>query len=248
MSLPNESPDPQAPAALPRDANAVAREKPIAENGSAPVSLWILTACGLVAITAGGILGATRGGISYASTFPKGYVRSAPPGAAEKGSQPKEALAAFVKRGEKIYSAKCNGCHGPDAKGGAAYPSLVGSKWVLGETDRFAMIILNGLQGPTSTGKDYGVMPSQASGLTPEDLAGVMTYVRNHFGNTAGDIVTPDMAKAAIEISAKRSKAGQAVTGAELDADHAKALPGDPLDPKTLVDPITLKPATAAKP
>lgn len=229
-----------------RDAAACAREKRIADNGREPISLWTLAVCGVVAVIAGAIFGKAGNVFSYSTIFPDGYERKKAPGEGSGGPQTKEALAAYIKRGEKVYSVKCNGCHGPDAKGdGANFPSLVGSKWALGETERFAMVILNGLQGPTSSGKTYGVMPPQAAGLAPEDLAGVMTYVRNHFGNTVGDVVTVDMAKAALEISAKRSKAGQQVTGEELDADHLKNLPGDPLDPKTMVDAIKLVPAAA---
>jgi hypothetical protein len=144
---------------------------------------------------------------------------------------------------------KCNGCHGPDAKGnGSSYPSLVGSPWVMEMSDRFSMIILNGLDGPTSSGKTYGLMPPQGIGMSPEDLAGVMTYVRNNFGNSTGDIVTVEMAKAALDISNARANAGKPVTGSELTADHAKDLPGDALDPKALVDPITLLPVEAAAP
>jgi hypothetical protein len=124
----------------------------------------------------------------------------------------------------------------------------VGSAWVLGETERFSMIILNGLQGPTSTGKAFpgGGMPSQAAGMSPEDFAGIMTYVRNNFGNTKGDIVTVEMAKAAMEISAARAKAGLQVTGAELTSDHLKNLSGQAIDPKTPVDPKTLLPVAPA--
>jgi mono/diheme cytochrome c family protein len=159
---------------------------------------------------------------------------------------PKEALAAYMAKGAKIYSAKCNGCHGSDAKGnGSTFPSLVGSAWVLGETERFAMVILNGLNGPVSDGKSYGLMPPQGIGMTPEDLAGIMTYVRNNFGNSKGDVITTDMAKAALEISAARKNAGNSATAEELAADHDKKLPGEVLDPKTLLDPITLAPVKA---
>jgi hypothetical protein len=113
------------------------------------------------------------------------------------------------------------------------------------------MIILNGLNGPISTGKTYGGaagMAAQGAGLSPEDLAGVMTYVRNNFGNSTGDVVTVEMAKAAMDISAKRAKAGQQVNAEELAAQHVKNLPGDPLDPKAMVDPITLAPVAATGP
>jgi mono/diheme cytochrome c family protein len=257
MSLPNQKPDldesinvTEAHGRLVREAAACAREKRISANGSEPISLWVLAACGVVAVIAGGILGGGGTLFAYGTTFREGYVRTPPPGVAEQGAQPKEALAAYMAKGAKIYSAKCNGCHGSDGKGdGANFPSLAGSKWVDGETERLAMIILNGLQGPISTGKSYGAgMPAQGAGLSPEDLAGIMTFVRNNFGNSTGDVVTVDMAKAALDISGKRAKAGQQVSGEELAADHLKALPGEVLDPKSMVDPIKLTPAAAPKP
>jgi hypothetical protein len=88
-------------------------------------------------------------------------------------------------------------------------------------------------------------MPPQGIGMNPDELAGIMTYVRNNFGNTKGDVITIDMAKAALEVSAARKSAGNMVTADELTASHVKALPGDVLDPKTLLDPITLAPAKA---
>jgi mono/diheme cytochrome c family protein len=253
MSLPNQTPDledsinvTEAHGRVVREAAACAREKRIVDNGIEPISLWALVACGIVLLIAGGILGSGGRLFSYGKVFREGYVRTPAPGAGDTGPVPKEALAAYMAKGAKIYSAKCNGCHGSDAKGnGSTFPSLVGSTWVTGETERFAMIILNGLEGPLEDGKTYGIMPPQGIGMAAEDLAGIMTYVRNNFGNATGDVVTIDMAKAALEISAARKNAGKSVTGAELTADHVKALPGEVLDPKTLLDPITLAPAKA---
>lgn len=229
-----------------REAAACAREKRIVQNGIEPISLWALTAFAVVLVIAGGILGGGGNLFAYGTNFKEGYRREPAPGSADSGPVPKEALAAYMAKGAKIYSAKCNGCHGSDAKGnGSTFPSLVGSKWVEGETERLAMIILNGLQGPVSNGTTYGVMPPQGIGMSAEDLAGIMTYVRNNFNNSVGDVVTVEMAKAALEISAARKNAGSASTGAELDSEHLKNLPGDPLDPKTLLDPITLEVAKA---
>jgi mono/diheme cytochrome c family protein len=253
MSLPNEKPDledsinvTEAHGPLVRDAAACAREKRIVDNGIAPISLWALVACGVVLLIAGGILGDAGRWFSYGTLFREKYVRTPAGGTEDTGPVPKEALAAYMAKGAKIYSAKCNGCHGSDGKGnGSTFPSLVGSAWVLGETERLAMIILNGLNGPVSDGKSYGLMPPQGIGMTPEDLAGIMTYVRNNFGNSKGDVITTDMAKAALEISAARKNAGNSATAEELAADHDKKLPGEVLDPKTLLDPITLAPVKA---
>jgi len=229
-----------------RELAAAAREKRVNDQGTEPITLWVLTACGIVAVIAGGILGAGGKLFAYGDTFPKGYVRASAPGAENSGPLPKPAMEALVAKGQKVYSVKCNGCHQGDAKGNNNFPSLVGSAWVNGETERFAMIILNGLAGPTSTGKSYpGGMPAQL-GLSPEELAAVMTFVRNNFGNSTGDVVSVEQAKSAIEISAARKDAGKQVTGEELTADHLKALPGATLDPATLVNPITLVPVEAA--
>lgn len=254
MSQPNPKPDledsinvSEAHGRVVREAAACAREKRIADNGIAPISLWAFVACAVVLLIAGGILGNGGRLFAYGSTFREGYVRTPAAGAEEGGVVPKEALAAFMAKGSKIYSSKCNGCHGADGRGnGSTFPSLAGSAWVTGDTELFSMIILNGLQGPISDGKTYGVMPPQGIGMTAEDLAGIMTYVRNNFGNSVGDVVTLEMAQAALDISAARAKAGQSATAAELTAEHAKALPGQKMEPTALVDPITLAPAQAA--
>ncbi|MES2996296.1 MAG: cytochrome c [Verrucomicrobiota bacterium] len=234
---------------LVREAAAASREKRILTEGREPSSLWLIVTCGLALLGAGMMLGAGGSWFSYSTFIKPRYLRGKPLGGDEQGAQPKEALAAYIAKGQKLYSAKCNGCHGADGKGdGANYPSLAGSAWVTGaETERFAMVILNGLHGPTSTGRAYpgAGMPAQGAGMDPQGLAGLMTYLRNSFGNSTGDMVTAEMAKAAIEISNKRTKKGEQVTSSELDSDHKKALPGEKLDPTTMVDPVSLEPASA---
>lgn len=254
MSLPNQLPDlddsinvAEAHGRVVREAAACARENRIADSGIAPVSLWAIAACGVVLLIAGGILGDAMPLFSYGNTFREGYVRKPAEGTGATGPVTKDALAAYSAKGKKVFDSKCQGCHGPDAKGnGSTFPSLAGTPWPNGETERFAMIILNGITGPVHDGKTYGVMPPQGIGMSAEELAGVMTYIRNNFGNSTGDVVTIDMAKAAMDISSKRANKGQMVTAAELESDHLKDLPGDKFDPKTMLDPITLEPVKAA--
>lgn len=254
MSSPNQHSKPdldetinvtQAHGRVASESAAAAREKRLADSGRESVPLWVITACGVVLLIAGGVLGNAGTLFSYDSTFREGYVRGAAPGGAKSGPEAKAALVAFSAKGSKIYSAKCNGCHGADGKGdGANYPSLVGSKFVIEENQKLAMVILNGIQGPTSTGKIYGagIMPPQGAGMTPEDLAGVMTYVRNNFGNSTGDVVSVEMAKAALDVSAAREKAGQSVTSEEILAKHKVVLPGAEIAPEVMVNPATLAP------
>jgi mono/diheme cytochrome c family protein len=171
-----------------------------------------------------------------------GYVRSAPPGAAESGPPPQEAMLAYMTRGARIYAGKCQVCHGSEAMGdGANSPSLTGCIWAVGQSQRFSMIILNGLKGPSSNGKSFGAgMPSQAASISAEDLAAVMTYVRNHFGNRTDDVISVEKARAALTIAAARPNAGKQVSAVELSTVHLRSLLGPTIDPKSMVDPITL--------
>ncbi len=233
-----------------REAAAVSREKHVDEGGREPVSLWIFASCGLILIFAGlalGNIGSLGSLFDYDQTVKPGYVRLDLSEDGAKGPPPAEALAVYMKKGQKMYSSKCQGCHGGDGKGGAAAPSLVGSEWALGDTQRFAMIILNGLAGPTSTGQTFaGGMPTQKVGMAPVDLAGVMTYVRNSFGNETGDVITEEMAEHAFKLAEERSDPNAQSTKEELESKYLAPLEGEPMDPSTKIDPVTLEPVEDA--
>lgn len=232
-----------------REAAAVAREKHVDEGGREPVSLWIFLSCALILIFAGlalGNIGSLGSLFDYNQTVKPGYVRLDLSEDGAKGPLPAEALKVYMDKGKKIYTAKCNGCHGADGKGGPAAPSLVDSPWAHGETQRFSMIVLNGLAGPTSSGKDYGVMPSQMAGMTDVDLAGVMTYVRNTFGTPTGDVVTKEMAAHAFTLREGRSDPSAPVSKQELEANYLKPLEGAELKPETKIDPVSLEPVEDA--
>jgi cytochrome c oxidase subunit 2 len=84
------------------------------------------------------------------------------------------------KRGEKVYAANCAACHQPNGKGAGAFPALDGSKVVNGSKDGQYKILLNGLRG----------MPKWAQ-LNDVELASVMTYTRNSWGNKTGELIQP---------------------------------------------------------
>lgn len=228
-----------------QDISATKREKRIREDGMEPVSLWIVLGSAFVLLIAGGVLGAGGDLFDYGELRTDGYVRAAAPGGGDDVKLTAPMLTALSKNGAKVYS-KCNGCHQSTGMGdGAQYPPLGGSEWVTGDTEALALIILNGLQGEISVaGKTWnGQMPAQGP-MNAVELASVMTYVRNSFGNATGDVVTPEMAAAAIEISKERADGapiGPQLTAAELK-EHAKMLPGEKVDPQTLVDIETLEP------
>lgn len=107
----------------------------------------------------------------------------------------------FVK-GKAIYAREgfCGTCHQPDGKGltSSGFPPLTGTKWVQGSDERLIKLVLKGLHGPIEVlGKDYpGQVPMTPFGgmLNDEEVAAVLTYVRNSFGNKASAI-SPDKVK-----------------------------------------------------
>ncbi|SMO48740.1 PVC-type heme-binding CxxCH protein [Fodinibius sediminis] len=110
-----------------------------------------------------------------------------------------EARELFIK-GKAIYEQDgfCGTCHQPDGKGASGFPPLEGSQWVTGQEELLTKIVLKGLQGPIEVGgeKYPGQVPMTAFGgmLNDEEVAAVLTYVRNAFGNDASP-VTPDKVK-----------------------------------------------------
>ena len=99
--------------------------------------------------------------------------------------------------GAEVYrrEAHCITCHQADGQGlpAAQFPSIAKSDWVNGDPRRLIRIVLHGLMGPIEVnGTKYpGQVPMTAfKGLSDREVAGVVTYVRNTFGNQ-GSAVTP---------------------------------------------------------
>ena len=99
-------------------------------------------------------------------------------------------------RGAEIYEreAHCITCHQPDGKGlpASGFPPIAKTKWTTESEDRLIKLTLNGLHGPINVkGKEYpGQVPMTPFGgiLGDRDIAAVLTYVRNSFGNMASVI------------------------------------------------------------
>ncbi len=91
------------------------------------------------------------------------------------------------KRGAKVFTEHCAGCHGSDGEGGAQYPPLADSHFILDDPQRVALIIHKGIFGPiTVGGKTYGDerMPGWEDTLTAETTADLLTYLRVAWGNS----------------------------------------------------------------
>ena len=226
------------------DAAAVQRENHMFTEGAEPISLWVILGGALVLLIAGGVIGSSL--FDYNNFVKPGYVRATAPGAASASTLPKPAMDAYLKVGKKAYTA-CAGCHQPGGEGNAAYPPLANSEWVTGPSMRPAMIILNGLhESITVNGKTYNAnMPSMGSGMDAKQLAGLLNYIRNSFGNSSDKLISLEMAQNAIDQSKQRD--GGQMTATELNASWNNDIEGVGLDPDVLVDPKTLAPVDATQ-
>lgn len=101
--------------------------------------------------------------------------------------------------GEKVFLAQCAQCHQNDGQGVAGvYPPLVESTWVLGHQEVLARILINGMNGKVIVlGKTYnGNMPAfgpSGLNLKPKQIAGVLTYIRQEWGNAGSEITEETM-------------------------------------------------------
>ena len=98
-------------------------------------------------------------------------------------------MAEAKDKGEKIYTANCVACHQANGKGmPPAFPSLAGSKVVLGPSDQQINVLLKGRTGTA--------MQSFAR-LSNSEIASVITFTKNSFGNSVGKVIQPADIKAA---------------------------------------------------
>lgn len=105
-------------------------------------------------------------------------------------------------RGYEIYhrDAHCATCHQADGNGLAeVYPPLTNSRWVTGDQDRLIKLTLHGLMGPIEVaGKKYaGQVPMTPFGgmLNDQEIADVLNYIRNDWGNSADKILPAEVGR-----------------------------------------------------
>jgi mono/diheme cytochrome c family protein len=125
------------------------------------------------------------------------YLKDLPPGAPEPAvSAPS---AAQMANGEKLYKGSCVGCHELDGSGAPRiYPPLPGNANLQSADPASAIkIVLDGAETiTTARAPNTGSMPPYASKMSDQDVADVVTYVRNAWGNAASAVTPAEVAKA----------------------------------------------------
>lgn len=98
-------------------------------------------------------------------------------------------LAELVKHGEEVYSKNCVACHQATGKGiPSVFPALDGSKVATGPKIEHIKTVLKGRPGTA--------MAAFGQQLSDTDIAAVITYERNSWGNKTGDAIQPSEIKA----------------------------------------------------
>ncbi len=98
------------------------------------------------------------------------------------------AMDELMERGEGVYGTYCVACHQPNGQGiQGVFPTLVGTDLVLNDVGGHINVILNGVEGTS--------MQAFSTTLNDADIAAVVTYERNAWGNDTGDVVQPSTIK-----------------------------------------------------
>jgi mono/diheme cytochrome c family protein len=107
--------------------------------------------------------------------------------------------------GEIIYKKYCISCHQADGGGVPNMaPPLQQTSYVLGEKETLVKIVLNGLKNVDINEETYNnPMPALGAVLKDKEIADVLTYVRNSFGNKAPAVTVDDVKKARAETKNK---------------------------------------------
>lgn len=112
-----------------------------------------------------------------------------------------------IQWGQKVFRKNCQQCHQASGQGiPGVYPPLVQSRWVEGAAALPIKIVLLGLEGPiTVKGVQYNNAMTHFSRLSDRDIAALLTYVRQAWGNAA-----PPVEEA--EVTAIRAQLGGRTT------------------------------------
>ena len=168
------------------------REKEEPQEGFSPVPIFLMFIFAALCFWGGVYLVEHSGGYRWDAYSPD-FNPSA--------GAPKPIEITLFDRGAKVYRNQCAQCHQADGNGVlGVYPPLVASNWVTGHPQVVSRILINGLNGPIVVkGSNYnGNMPAFGSSglaLSDKDIAGVITYIRQEWGNSASDVTAATIAE-----------------------------------------------------
>jgi mono/diheme cytochrome c family protein len=169
---------------------AIMREKAEPREGREPTPLWLVGLFGLLLFWGGIYVQRYSGGYD-----PLQFDEHALAGGTRTGLDvgPIDPLVL----GRRVYVNNCQVCHQGDGQGlTGQYPPVAGSEWVLeANPDRLVRILLDGLSGPVRVrGQQYNsVMPAWRDLLDDQQIAAVLTFIRQEWENAADPVAAEDV-------------------------------------------------------
>ena len=102
-----------------------------------------------------------------------------------------------IKAGETLFNGTCSVCHQSDGAGVAnVFPPLAKSDYLNADQNRTIGVVLNGLNGAiTVNGQNYNSVMPPMSQLNDDEIANILTYTMNSWGNKGGHITAKQVAQ-----------------------------------------------------
>jgi nitrite reductase (NO-forming) len=102
-----------------------------------------------------------------------------------------------VEAGKALFAGTCSVCHQPDGAGlPNVFPPLAASDFLNADKQPAIGIVLNGLSGPvTVNGKTFNSVMPPMSQLNDDEVANILTYVMNSWGNSGGVVAKDEVKK-----------------------------------------------------
>jgi len=99
--------------------------------------------------------------------------------------------------GHGLFNQYCSVCHQSDGRGiEGTYPPLVDSEWTQGDKGRLIRLVLNGMTGPIEIdGVAYNNVMTPHKFLSDDEVAAVLTFVRENFENDADAVTAGEVAR-----------------------------------------------------
>ncbi len=197
------------------------REKSEPAESNRPIPIWLLLFVGAMTIFAITYIIRNSGGLEItfnkaALVYDERYTS-----AMDTGAGPAKPKVDPLVQGKKLFST-CATCHQGTGQGvPGVYPPLAKSEWVNGSEQRLIRVLLHGLTGELKVeGATYnGLMPNFGKGggynWSDENIAYVLTYIRQEWGNNAPAIDPATVTEIRTKGAAGRNKPW---TQAELEA------------------------------
>jgi nitrite reductase (NO-forming) len=126
--------------------------------------------------------------------------------AVQASAQGNLTVAQQIEAGSALYKGTCSVCHQDDGAGlPNVFPPLAKSDYLMSNPQRAIEVVLNGLSGPvTVNGSTYNSVMPPMSQLNDDEIANILTYAMNNWGNKGPAITAEQVAK--VRATTKRAE------------------------------------------